>query len=164
MCTYEHSLELMSMVLWHHKRSWVLMSAYGPMAPSSWVFMAAHECSCTIMSILEHQLALICTHRKLRAALNTHEQPWVLMSSHEHSWAWRHGARSTLESSRTVMSGGPWDHGHLLFLMSTDDAIAPYSIMLTSANKCWCVLISTHKGSIELMSASMLHWTINQKC
>ena len=147
-----------------HDCSWALMSAHCSMAPSSGVFMAAEECSWAIISTHEHPLALMGTHKQQRAAMSAPDYQWALMSSHGHSWAWRHGARSTLESSRTVMSGGPWDHGHLLFLMSTDDAIAPYSIMLTSANKCWCVLISTHKGSIELMSASMLHWTINQKC
>ena len=90
--------------------------------------------------------------------MNTHDQPWVLMSSHEHSWAWRHGTRSTHESSRAVMRG----HGHSLAFLRTDGAIAPYSWMLMSANKRWCALISTHEGSLEIMSANVLHWTINQ--
>ena len=142
--------------------SWLLLSFHCSMAPSSWVFMAADECSCTIMSTHEHQLALVCTHKQLRSAMNTYEQPWVVISSHEHSWSWRHRAKSTHESSRAVMSGGPYGHGHSLALMSTDVAIVPYLWMLTSANERWCVLISTHEGLLELMSANVLHWKITK--
>ena len=176
MCAYEHSLELMSIVLWHHKRSWVLMSAYGPMAPSSWQLLISHEClllhgiklmsvhrcSWVLMYHHKHFWAPVSTHKQLRAAMNTQEQPWVLMSSHKHSSAWCNGARSPHESSRVVMSGRTWGHGQSLRLMCTDGAIAPYSWMLTSAGERWYALISTHEGSLELMSANVLHWTINK--
>ena len=69
----------------------------------------------------------------------------VVRRSLEHSWAWGHGAMSTHESSKTVMSMVPWGNGHSLLLMSAHCAIAPYLWVLMSAYECLWELMRVHE-------------------
>ena len=61
------SSALMSIVLWRHKRSWVLMSSHDLMAPYSWLILNSHECS-------------------LLHGMNVHGCWCVLMDNQDHSW------------------------------------------------------------------------------
>ena len=136
---------------WRHAHDcfWALMSAYCSMAPSSWVFMDAHEGS----------LAIRNTHGCSWLLISAHECQWVLMSaydcswkavrrSHEHSWARGHGAMSTHESSKTVMSiVVPWGHWHSSLLISAYFAIAPYLWVIMSAHERTWVLMRAHESS-----------------
>ena len=93
------------------------LSAHCSLAPSSWEFMAAHECSWAIMSSHEHPSALMSTHKQPRAAMSAYDCSWALMTSHEHSSAWRHGAMGTQESLKEVMSMASWGLGPSLALL-----------------------------------------------
>ena len=164
-CAHEHLWALISMVLWHNERSWVLMSAHGPwrhahdyfwilmsaycsMASSSWVFMDSLNCfSWAIMGTHEHPLALMVTNKHPRATMSVPDCQWALMSVHEHSWACGHGAINTHESSKAVMSMVQWGHGHSSLLMSTHYALAPYLWMLMSAHWHIWVLMRAHESS-----------------
>ena len=140
-----------------HNCSWALMSAHCSMAPSSGVFMAAQESLWASISTHEHQLALISTHRQQRETMSTPDYQWTHLSSHWHSWAWHHGAMSTNESTREVMSMAPWSHGSLSALKSTHGAIARYLCVLVRAHVCTWVLMKAHEHSWDLMSAEVLH-------
>ena len=104
------------------------------------------------------------THKQPKEVMSAHHCSWILLSSNEHSWFLRHGAMNTNESSRAVMSMGPLSHGHLLSLMSTDGAIAPYSWMFKSAYERWWVLMNTHDRSWELMNDDVRYTILNKKC
>ena len=141
------------LVLWRHAHdcSWALISAHCSMAPCSGVFMAAQEYSWAIMSTLEHTLALMRTHKQAREVMRASEYQWALMSSHGHSLAWRHGAMSTHESSRVVMSMVPWGHWNSSALMSAYGTIAQYL---------W-VLVRAHEHRWVLMRAHEISWVLN---
>ena len=155
------------MAPWHHAHYcfWALMSAHCSMAPSSWVFMASPNCfSWAIMGTHEHPLALMGSNKQPRTTMSVPDCQWALMSVHEHSWAWGHGAISTHESSKAVMSMAPWGHGRSSALMRAHCAIAPYLWVLMSAHVCTWVLMRAHKHSWEFMNPELLHWIIDKKC
>ena len=126
------------------------MSAHWSMVPISWVFMTAHECSWAILSIHEHLLPLMHTHKQPREAMSAHDCSWMLMSSHKHSWAWRHGAMGTHESLRVVMSMASWGLGPSLALLLPRHHTHESS---------WA-LISTHEPSWALMIANENSWVV----
>ena len=155
------------MVPWHHAHDcfWALMSAHRSMSPISWVFMASPNCfSWGITGPHENPLALMGTDKHPKATMSVPDCQWALMSVHEHSWAWGHGAISTHESSKAVMSMAPWGHGRSSALMSTHCAIAPYLWVLMSAHERTWVLMRAHEHSWEFMNAELLHWIIDKKC
>ena len=126
------------------------LSAHYSLAPSSWEFMAAHECSWAIMSSHEYQSALMSTHKQPRAAMSAYDCSRALMTSHEHSWAWRHGAMGTHESLRVDMSMASWDLGPSLALLLPRHHTHESS---------WA-LISTHEPSWALMIANENSWVL----
>ena len=154
------------MAPWHHAHDcfWALMSAHCSMAPSSWVFMASPNCfSWAIMGTHEHPLALMGTNKQPRATMSVPDCHWALMSVHEHSWALDHGALSTHEISKAVISMAPWGHGCSSALMSDHGAIALYLWVLMSAHECTWVLMRAHQHSWEFMNAELPHWIIDKK-
>ena len=83
MCGHEYPGALMSMVLWCHECSWVLMSAHSLIAPCSWLLFCSHGCS------LFHDTKFMASHEWCWWALmSDHEQPLALMSTHK-----QHGPR-----------------------------------------------------------------------
>ena len=149
MSTQEHSREWLYGAMSTHECWWALiaswwchahdctcapMSAHCSMAPSSWV----HGCSWVLMGA------------------RAHECSWLLISStHEKPWTWSHGAMSTHESKRAIMSKGLW------VLIST---IAPYSWVLLGTHDHTWVLMGAHECSQQVMSTELFHRTINKKC
>ena len=98
----------------HQKRSWVLMSLFGIMAPWSCLFMTVHWHS--------------------RVLMNT-------MNSHKHSWAWHHGAKKAHKRPRAYMSRAP---GALLSFPTIKAPCCPCPSVLHSAQECSGVLIGAY--------------------
>ena len=175
MCTYEHSKALISMRLLCHERSWLLMSAPGPMTPCSWLLLSSNECSllhgakfrhvlcCSrvLMSNHKHSWAPISTQKQPKEAMSDPDYPWAHITSHGHSC---HGAMSTHESLRVVMSMAPWGHGNSSALMSAHGTIARFLWVLVRAHECSWVLIRAQECSWDLISGEVLHQRINTKC
>ena len=160
MCTHEHSLvrcygTMSAHECWWAPAAscryapdcfWTLMSAYCSMAPSSWVFMDTHESSLAIRNTHGCSWLLISAHECQWVLMSTYDSSWkAVRRSHEHSWAWGHGAMSTHESSKTVMSMVPWSNWHSLLLMSAYCAITPYLWVLISAHERTWVLLRVHE-------------------
>ena len=172
MCAYEHNQALMSMVLWCHERSWVLMSAHSLMVPCSWLLLSSHECSllhgaklrsvhgCSwvINGNQEHSWLLLAAYECSLGLMGAHEGSGLLISStHEKPWAWRHGAMSTHGRSRAVMSMAPWGYEHSSALMSAHGTIAPYSWVLDCAHKQTWALMGAHECSQQVMSHKLIY-------
>ena len=182
MCAHGHSWAFISMVLWHNECSWVMMSAHGPMVSCPWLFLSSHECSLlhgpsswvfmaspirfswAIMGTHEHSLAFMGTNKQPRAAMSVLDYHWTLMSSHEHSWAWCHGAMSTHQSTRAVVSMAPQGYERSSALRSTHGTIAPYSWVLLGTHGHTRALLGAHEHSWQVMSAELFYQTINKKC
>ena len=126
------------------------LSAHCSLAPRSWEFMAAHECSWAIMSSHEHPSALMSTHKQPRAAMSAYDCSWALMTSHEHSSAWRHGAMGTHESLKEVMSMASWGLGPSLALL----------LPKHYTHECSWSQMSTHEHSWALMIANENSWVL----
>ena len=159
MLTHVHPQALVSMVLWCYEHSWVLMSAQSLMAPCSWLLLSSHECSllygAKLMSVYgcswvfngnqEHSWLLLAAYECSWGLLGAYECSWLLISStHEKPWAWCHGAMSTHESSRAVMSMAPWGSERSSALMSA------HSTILTSAFGCTWAHMSSFGSSWAL--------------
>ena len=110
---------------WRHAHdcSWALTSAQCSMAPTLWLLMSAAN---------KQLWALISTQYPSWAFIISQEQP---LSTHVHSWAWCHGALTTCENSRAVMSMAPWGSECSSALMSAHNTIAPYSQVLVGAHE-----------------------------
>ena len=178
-CAHEYPGALMSMVLWCHECSWVLMSAHSLVAPCSQLLlcsdecsllhgtklMSAHGCSWVFNGNQEHSWLLLAAHECSKVLMDAHECSWLLISStHEKPWAWCYGTMSTHESSRAVMSMAPWGYEHSSALLSADGTLAPYSWVLLGTHEHTWALMGAHECSWQDMSAELLHQTINKKC
>ena len=178
MCAHEYPGALMSILLWCHDCSWVRMSALSLVAPCSWLllnsdecsllhgtkFLRAHGCSWVFNGNQEHSWLLLAAYECLWVIMSAHE---LISSTHEKLWAWCYGTMSTLstlESSRTVMSMGPWGYEHPSALRSAHGTIAPYSWVLLGTHEHTWALTGAHECSWQDMSAELLHQTINKKC
>ena len=146
------------MAPWRHAHDcfWALMSAYCSMAPGSWVFMDTHECS----------LAFRNTHGCFWVLISAHECQWILMRtrdsswkavrrSHEHSWPSGHGAMSTHESSKTVMSIVPWGHGHSFHISPNNKKLDIFKICTKWAVENVQDGISMPIGSLEIQKTKV---------
>ena len=148
-----HECWLTLIASWHHAHVcfWALMSAHCSMVPSSWLLMsAANEQSWALMSPHKPSWALISSQEQLWvflitiehswAAINAHEfgamQQWPLVRAKEQSWAWRHEALSPHQPSWAVMA--PFHH----------------------TQECSWVIMITHEGLWELMSADNRSWAL----
>ena len=104
------------------------------------------------------------THKQPRAAMSVPDYHWTLMSSHEHSWAWCHGAMSTHQSTRAVVSMAPQGYERSSALRSTHGTIAPYSWVLLGTHGHTWALREAHEHSWQVMSTELFDQTINKKC
>ena len=116
------------------------------------------------MSNHEHSWAPISTHKQPRAAMSVSDYHWTLMSSHEHSWAWCHGAMSTHQSTRAIMSMAPRGYERSIALRSAHGTIAPYSWVLLGTHGHTWALREAHEHSWQVMSTELFDQTINKKC
>ena len=106
---------------WRHAHdcSCALIIAHCSMVPSSWVLMAAHECSMVIrnthgcswlvLSMHEWYWVLMSAHDCSLAALMRSNklgslEQWALMRAQEQSWAWHHGAMGTHQHSWALIA------------------------------------------------------------
>ena len=99
------------MAPWHHAHDcfWALMSVYCSMAPSSWVFMDAHECSLAIRNTHGCSWLLICAHECQWVLMSAHDCSWKAdRRSHEHSWTW---AMEQWALMRAQKQSWAWYHG-----------------------------------------------------
>ena len=126
------------------------MSAHCSMAPSSWVFMAAHECSMVIRNTHGCSWLLMSAHECWWVLMRAHDCSWALMSSHEFSWTWRQGAMSTkgeLKSCHEPTAMRP------LALTSTNEPSWSHGPILMSTHECPWALMRTHRPKRGLMRA-----------
>ena len=157
----------MSMVLWHHESSWVLMSVHSLITTCSWLLLKSHGCSLLIahdclslrLSALWQSGILMASVGCLLVLRSANGCSWVLNIAYEHhSWeainTHELGAieqwtlmRAQKQSSRWQ----PWDNWHPSAFISTYGAITPYS---------W-VLVSAHAHTWELKSTQESAWVLN---
>ena len=158
------------------------MSAKGPMAPQSWMFVGTNECcwghGAMLMSAHGCLWVLMRASECLRgpkSIISAHKGPWchtlgapkhswVFMITHDHSY----GAMSTQEHGTialTALIGGnenlwAWCHGAI----TTQSALAQYISVLTSAHECSWVLLSNPEYSWVILSVQVLDSIMNKKC
>ena len=120
--THVRSGALISMVLWHNECSLAIRNTHG----CSWLLTSANECQWVLMSAHD------CSWKAVRRIL-------------EHSWAWGHGAMSTHESSKAVMSMVP------SALIITHERSLCHSTILMSAHECSWAHMSACESSWALM-------------
>ena len=162
----------MSMVIWCHDCSWVLMRAQSLMAPCSWLLLNSHEgsllhgtklmsvngCSWELNGYQEHSWLLLAAYECSWGLMGAQEGSCLLFSStHVKPWAKRHWAMSTHERSRTVMSMVPWGHGCSSAFMRAHGTIAPYSWVLVSAHTPTWVVMRIHERSWQVMRVEQFH-------
>ena len=136
-CSMHHDAMLMSTLEW----PWGLTSTQECL----WVLISTYECSwhhcTTLMSAHSCFWAFIIAHKQLWPLISTSAiAPTVLISFHDHSWVWGHG------------------------VISTQTAMAPYSLVVLSTLECSWLLMGTLKCSWVLLSAQVLFSVINKKC
>ena len=150
MSAHGHPWGLISMGTWLHKRSLVLMRAYGPMAACSWLLLSSplvliahwrqvHENSWLLMGVHEQSWALLSTHQHSWTLISSREQQGVLMIAEEHLWPAMNtpelGAMEQWALIRAQEQSWAWhrDHGHSSALMSAHGTIARYLWVLLRA-------------------------------
>ena len=155
------------------------MSAHSFMAPCLWLLlsspecsllhgaklMIAHGCSWVLNGDQEHSKLLLAAYECSLGLMGAHECSGLLISStHEKPWAWCHGAMSTHQSTRAVVSMAPQGYERSSALRSTHGTIAPYSWVLLGTHGHTRALLGAHEHSWQVMSAELFYQTINKKC
>ena len=104
------------------------------------MLVSAHGYLLVLMSAHEWSIAAMSTHKHSYAAMkNMNMAPTALMSANKHSWAWCHGASST------------------------HSALAPYSLILMSAQERLWVVMSASEESWMILNVQILDSVIYKK-
>ena len=157
MCTHELSQGLISIVLWRHECSWVLMSSHDLKVPYSWLLLSSHECSLLhgtkLMSVHGCSWVLIGNQEHSWLLLAAYECSWVLMGAHECSWL----LMITLKEPWTPKSLAQWSNEHSLELKSSNEhgAMGLWALMSTHGHSWyhWNILMRVFESSWALIRA-----------
>ena len=166
MCAHEYPGALMSMVLWCHECSWVLMSAHSLVAPCSQLLLCSDECS------LLHGTKLMSAHGCSWVFNGNQEHSWLLLAAYEYLWVLMSAHDCSLVAlmrSHELGAMNQWalmraqEHGamRLWALISTLEYSWHHRTILMSAPGYSWVLMSTHERLWELMNAHDRTWLLN---
>ena len=185
-CAHEYPGALMSMVLWCHECSWVLMSAHSLVAPCSqlllcsdecsllhgtklmsahgcsWVFNGNQEHSWLLMAAYECSWGLLGIHEcSLAALMRSHElgvmEQCALMRAQEQSWAGCHGATGTHQNSWALMAPDQNTYECCWLLIGHISAYQS-SWALMRAHECWTASLNKKTKMLTFKMISLSYF------